>query len=125
MESALGYHSTGRSAALFSEYYGNRAVRALTAASRSFLAEPPSGFADGPLLTPRGVVALCPVGAEETFETVLAAGLTAPAPVREIDADEVLRHCPIVRTGWFSRAMLKPEAMDIDVDLLHQGFVRG
>ncbi len=125
MESALGYHSTGRSAALFSEYYGNRAVRALTAASRAFLTEPPPGFAGGPLLTPRGVVALGPKGAEETFERVLAAGLTAPTPVREIDADEVLRHCPIVRTGYFSRAMIKPAAMDIDVDLLHQGFVKG
>ncbi len=125
MESALGHHSTGRSAALFSEYYGNRVVRALTAASRAFLTTPPDGFADGPLLAPRGVVALGPVGAEEAFEAVLAAGLTAPTPVREIDADEVLRRCPIVRTGYFSRAMLKPAAMDIDVDLLHQGFLRG
>ncbi|WP_395382379.1 FAD-dependent oxidoreductase [Mesorhizobium sp. UC22_110] len=32
-ESQPGYHSTGRSAALFSETYGTRQVRALTAAS--------------------------------------------------------------------------------------------
>jgi D-arginine dehydrogenase len=125
MEAAPGYHSTGRSAALFSEYYGNRAVKTLTAASRSFLTEPPPGFADGPLLSPRGVVALCPIGAEETFAAVLADGVTAPFPVREIDADEVERRCPVVRPGWFSRAMVKPAAMDIDVDLLHQGFLRG
>ena len=125
MEPAPGYHSTGRSAALFSEYYGNRTVRALTAASREFLMVPPPGFSDERLLGPRGVVALCPQGAEERFAAVLAAGLTAPTPVREIDADEVRRHCPIVRTGWYSRAMLKPAAMDIDVDLVHQGFLRG
>jgi D-arginine dehydrogenase len=125
MESAPGYHSTGRSAALFTEYYGNRAVRALTAASRSFFTTPPPGFADGPLVTPRGVVALCPVGAEEKFAQVLADGLTAPTPIREIDPAEVRRHCPVVRDGWYSRAMLKPAAMDIDVDLLHQGFLRG
>ncbi|MGH3376667.1 MAG: NAD(P)/FAD-dependent oxidoreductase [Actinoallomurus sp.] len=125
MESAPGYHSTGRSAALFTEYYGNRTVRALTAASRSFFTAPPPGFADGPLVTPRGVVALGPVGAEERFAQVLAAGLTAPTPVREIDPAEVRRHCPVVRDGWYSRAMLKPAAMDIDVDLLHQGFLRG
>lgn len=125
MESAPGYHSTGRSAALFSEYYGNRTVRALTAASRAFFMVPPPGFTDGRLLGPRGVVALCPHGAEERFAAVLASGLTTPTPVREIDADEVLRHCPIVRTGWYSRAMFKPAAMDIDVDLVHQGFLRG
>lgn len=125
MESAPGHHSTGRSAALFSEYYGNRAVRALTAASRPFFTTPPPGFADGPLLAPRGVVALCPLGAEERFAQVLATGLTAPTPVREIGPDEVREHCPVVRPGWYSRAMIKPAAMDIDVDRLHQGFLRG
>src|SRR5690349_1822226 len=97
MESAPGYHSTGRSAALFSEYFGNRTVRALTAASRPFFMTPPPGFAEVPLLTPRGVLALCPSGAEERFAAVLADGLSAPTPAREIDADEVPRHCPIVR----------------------------
>lgn len=125
MEHAPGYHATGRSAALFSEYFGSPAVRTLTTASRSFLTTPPPGFADGPLLTPRGVLTLCPVGAEEQFAEMLADGLSAPTPVREIDHDEVHRLCPIVRSGWYSRAMLKPGAMDIDVDALHQGFLRG
>jgi D-arginine dehydrogenase len=124
MEPVPGYHSTGRSAALFSEYYGNRVVRALTAASRPFFTDPPQGFT-GPLLTPRGVVALCPVGAEERFAEVLADGLTAPTPVREIGPDDVRQYCPVVRPEWYSRAMLKPAAMDIDVDAVHQGFLRG
>src|SRR5512146_1167899 len=124
MEAAPGYHSTGRSAALFTEYYGNDVVRALTLASRAFYLAPPDGFTR-PLLTPRGVLALCPHGAEERFAEVLAGGLTAPDPVREIGAGEALRHCPALRSGWFSRAMLKPAAMDIDVDALHQGFLRG
>jgi glycine/D-amino acid oxidase-like deaminating enzyme len=125
MEAAPGYHSTGRSAALFSEYYGNRVVRALTAASRPFFTTPPPGFADGPLLTDRGVVALCPPGAEGLFDTMLADGLAAPTPVREIGRDEVRRYCPAVRPDWFSRAMLKPAVMDIDVHALQQGYLRG
>ena len=36
MESQPGYHSTGRSAAIFSEAYGNETIRALTRASRDF-----------------------------------------------------------------------------------------
>lgn len=124
MEAVPGYHSTGRSAALFSEYYGNSVVRALTAASRPFYAAPPPGFTT-PLLSPRGVLALCPHGAEERFAEVLAAGLTAPTPVRELGPGQVRRLCPVVRPEWFSRAMLKPAAMDIDVNALHQGFLSG
>lgn len=123
-EAVPGYHSTGRSAALFSEYYGNAAVRALTAASRPFYTEPPLGFRQA-LLSPRGVLALCPQGAEACFAEVLTAGLTAPTPVRELSAGEAERYCPVLRPEWFSRAMLKPAAMDIDVDAVHQGFLRG
>lgn len=124
MEPVPGYHSTGRSAALFTEYYGNAVVRALTRASREFYLAPPPGFTR-PLVTPRGVLALCPHGAERRFDEVLASGLTAIDPVRELDAGELSRYCPVLRPRRFSRAMLKPAAMDIDVDALHQGFLRG
>src|SRR5215469_14557515 len=70
MEDALGYHSTGRSAALFSEYYGGPAVRALTAASRSFFTAPPAGFGES-LVRARPVLALGPAGSEEQFAAEL------------------------------------------------------
>ena len=55
-ESQPGYHSTGRSAALYSETYGNQAIRALTVGSRAFYdAVVTSGFSEHPALTPRGV----------------------------------------------------------------------
>ena len=44
-ESQPGYHTTGRSAALFEEHYGPAQVQALTRASRAFYDAPPSGFA--------------------------------------------------------------------------------
>ena len=55
-ESQPGYHTTGRSAALFAETYGNAPIRALTVASRDFLMNPPAGFASVPILTPRGAL---------------------------------------------------------------------
>ncbi|MDG4766022.1 FAD-dependent oxidoreductase [Solwaraspora sp. WMMD406] len=119
-----GTHSTGRSAALYSPYYGNPVVRALTRASRDFLARPPAGFTEHPLLTPRGVLALCPPGAEEQFTATLAEGQTATVPAREIDPVEAAALCPAVRPGWYTRAMLKPDTWDIDVDSLHQGMLR-
>src|SRR3546814_13577599 len=53
-EAEPGYHSTGRSAALYTRNFGNRIVRALNAASLPFLLDPPPGFAEHPLLSPRG-----------------------------------------------------------------------
>jgi D-arginine dehydrogenase len=45
-ESQPGYHTTGRSAAVFSEIYGNATIRGLTVGSRGFFASPPAGFCE-------------------------------------------------------------------------------
>src|SRR3982751_2312099 len=55
-EDQPGYHTTGRSAALFMESYGTPQVRALTMASRAFLEAPPEGFSEHPLLGERGAM---------------------------------------------------------------------
>ena len=52
-ESQPGYHTTGRSAALYMASYGTPAIRALTRASRDFYDAPPAGFADHALLSGR------------------------------------------------------------------------
>src|ERR1700736_6281346 len=57
-ESQCGYHSTGRSAASFTENYGGDVVRRLAIASRPFLASPRTGFCDHPLLSPRGLITI-------------------------------------------------------------------
>ncbi|MFG1775821.1 NAD(P)/FAD-dependent oxidoreductase [Micromonospora sp. NPDC049051] len=124
-EQVPGQHSTGRSAATFSEYYGGPAVRALTRASRRFLTAPPPGFSEHPLLTPRGVLTLCPPGGEKAFEAALHDGAEVDPPAREIDVAELPRHCPVVRPEWCLRAMVKPAVRDLDVAALHQGYLRG
>src|SRR4051794_24204 len=55
-ESQPGYHATGRSAAVYSEIYGNATIRALTVGSRGFLKSPPDGFTETPLLYPRPTI---------------------------------------------------------------------
>ena len=52
-ETQPAYHATGRSAAFFTELFGNETVRALTSASRAFFEQPPDEFAEQPLLTPQ------------------------------------------------------------------------
>ncbi|MCH8998240.1 MAG: FAD-binding oxidoreductase, partial [Proteobacteria bacterium] len=55
-ESQPGYHSTGRSAAQYIQSYGNATVRALTVGAWPFFSDPPEGFAEHALLSPRGVL---------------------------------------------------------------------
>jgi D-arginine dehydrogenase len=125
-EDVPGVHSTGRSSGLFTEYYGNATVRALTAASRVFYEQPPPGFTDAPrLLHPRGVLALETPGTADAYERAKAGGATAPQPVVELDAAGARRLCPSLRQGSFVRALHKPGVCDVDVDAVHQGFLRG
>ncbi|MEC7574254.1 MAG: FAD-dependent oxidoreductase, partial [Pseudomonadota bacterium] len=56
MEEKPGYHSTGRSAAQFTELYGNGPIRALVRLSKNFLLSPPTGFSEVPILTPGGAM---------------------------------------------------------------------
>ena len=51
-----GHHTTGRSAAVLVQNYGNAVVRRLTQASREFFERPPDGFAPYPLVFDRPVL---------------------------------------------------------------------
>src|SRR5260370_41335974 len=78
-EDALGYHSTGRSAALFTENYGSPPVRAPRVGPRPFLPAPPPGFAAHKLLGPRrGLLPALPGGEAEFGPPPAAGRQTAP-----------------------------------------------
>lgn len=51
-EERPGYHSTGRSAALYAETYGNRTVRALTTAGKGFISNRRPASPSTPCLRP-------------------------------------------------------------------------
>ncbi|MQY12349.1 FAD-dependent catabolic D-arginine dehydrogenase DauA [Streptomyces sp. RB5] len=123
-ERTPGIHATGRSAAVFSEYYGNDRVRSLTRDSRAFYEDPPPGFTDTPLLTARGVLALETPGTADDFDAALKSGADAPRPAVELTPAEALRLCPALRPDAFRRVLHRPGTRDIDVDATHRGFLR-
>lgn len=114
-----GYHTTGRSSALFNALYGNEVIRALTRASRAFYDAPPEGFTEGPLLTGRSVLH---VGFRNGRSAPLPP-VCAP-PAHPVDLAEALDRVPILRRNELVWASLDPSACDIDVHALHQGFLR-
>ena len=124
-EAQPGYHATGRSAALFSETYGNATIRGLTAASRMFYREPPPGFASVPLLTPRGVIMVARADQMPRLEAWSDGARRIVPDVRMLDADAVLAAVPLLRPGYVAGGAIEPGAMDLDVDAIQQGFLRG
>lgn len=124
-EEQPGYHSTGRSAALFAESYGTRQVRALTRASRAFFDAPPRGFSDHPLLTSRGALIIATQGQEELlrarWQTLSALGTS----LRLVSPAEACAMVPALRPAEVVGAIFDPAAADIDVHALHQGYLRG
>jgi D-arginine dehydrogenase len=119
-EERAGYHSTGRSAAIWILNYGPADVRLLTRASRAFFVAPGEGFAAAPLLARRAVVTLAPEDQRAALARMIAEGegIEAIAPA------EIAGMGPPLRPGYAAAAAIEREAFDIDVAALHAGFLR-
>jgi D-arginine dehydrogenase len=124
-ESQPGYHSTGRSAAMFMETYGTPQIRALTRASRAFYEHPPSGFAESALLAARGVLYLAEPGQEALLRTTYDELCETSSQVHLLEPCDALARVPCLRSDRLVGAILEEDARDIDVNALHQGFIRG
>ena len=122
-ENAVGYHSTGRSAAVFSQMYGNDVIRALTRASRQHLFEPPPGFAPAPLVHQRAVLYFGLAHQREALREFRAAGDIHRGTV-ELSAQATAALLPVFDATQLAGGVLDASAADLDVDALHQGFLR-
>lgn len=120
-----GVHSTGRSAALFSETYGSAQVRALSRATRPFLEHPPEGFAEHPILARRPTLVIGSAAQADAVRAMYAENRAHIPGLRLLDAAEMRTMVPVLKPEAAQIGMLEPDAADIDVNELHQGFLRG
>jgi D-arginine dehydrogenase len=119
-EESAGYHSTGRSAALWIGNYGSPDARILTQASRGFFEGPPDGFAAAPLITRRAVVNLAPADQVEHLRHEIEHGIG----IEPYDPEDLRAQGVPLRPGYAAAASIERDAFDIDVAALHQGFLR-
>ncbi len=124
-ESHPGYHTTGRSAALYSQTYGNATIRSLTRASWSFFNQPPAGFSETPLLSPRGAVFIGEPSDEPLMRDMLAQMRSQVPSVHWLAGDALQSLIPVLKAPFAQGAIYEPDAMDMDVHAIHQGFLRG
>ena len=111
-EPALGYHASGRSAALFEPNYGLAPTVALSRASAEY-------FQASGLLSPRGFMFIAGPGEEAQFARDIAT-----MELEEIGPEEARAHVPVLDPARIARAAWHETAWDIDTDRMIQGFAR-
>jgi D-arginine dehydrogenase len=122
-ESLPGYHSTGRSAAFWTETYGGPAIQPLTSASGPFLASPPEGFADGPLMHPRGALHLGGQTDVTAAQAMIADFARSGVALERLDDPAAKSRIPGLKPGW-TEALWEPDCCDIDVARLHAAYLK-
>ncbi len=124
-EDQPGYHTTGRSAAVFVPAYGNRSIRRLTAASRAFYDDHAGGLADQPVLHARGELMIARSDQLEALDQTEVDLRREIDRLERLDADAIIARVPALRPGYAAAALADGSAMDMDVAAIHQGYLNG
>jgi D-arginine dehydrogenase len=122
-EEQPGYHTTGRSAAFWSESYGGPLVQPLTSASWTFLAEPRSDFHDRSFLSSRGAIHLAHAASAPVLEEMWEEFRDTPVVMERLDREALVSRLSRLREGWNS-GLSEPSCTDIDVAALHGAYLR-
>lgn len=124
-EDRPGYHSTGRSAAVYTETYGPPVIRALTAASKPLFVNPPDGFASHPLLHPMGIMLVGGEDRREKAQDLFEQCRTLTPTIRFLEGKAIGDLVPVLRPEWTAVGVLEPDCMSMDVAAIHDGYLRG
>lgn len=113
-ETALGYHASGRSAALYESNYGLVSTVALSKASSDYF-----HTANGGYLSPRGLMLLARTDEAEAF-----ANDTATLRLDPISVEDACEMVPILNPDVVGKTSWHGAAWDIDTDRMLQDFAR-
>ena len=124
-ESQPGYHTTGRSAAVFSQIYGNATIRAVTVRSRDFFSSPPTGFAEQPLWSPRPALMVARADQMERLRLAHEEWAQLAPSIQLLEGDSARSAAPMLKPDYVAGAVIDAGASDLDVNEIHRGFLRG
>jgi len=118
-----GYHSTGRSAAFWTESYGGPLVQPLTTASRAFLENPPPEFSESGFLRPRGAVNIGRDDEQHLADQFLSDFADSGLSMDRWSWEQAVALLPNLKPIW-KHAIHEPDCRDIDVAALHAAYLR-
>jgi D-arginine dehydrogenase len=124
-EAGYGYHTSGRSAAEWTACHFDGLMRGVVLYGRPFLDAPPAGFASVPLLERRGNLMFAREGGEAQAEAFYAHAHPDNPGLERLEPARIRALAPHLRIETVAQAFWDPENCEIDVDALHQGFLRG
>ena len=126
-ESDTGYHSTGRSAAVYIPTYGfdQLPLRVLSVCSYDFFINPPRGFCSEPLVRKRGLLWISDEANKNQLETKFSEMQHAEVPVQWVDRISLNKLAPSLAKDYSSCAIYDPAVADIDVHVLHSSYLKG
>jgi D-arginine dehydrogenase len=126
-EDAIGYHTTGRSAAIYTTTYmaGDPVIRSLVLPSGEFLHHPPEGFSDYPLLTPRGMLYLAEESKMDQLLKFYEKLRKDCDDLELLGSAEIKKILPIVTDKYAHKAIYEKTVFDMDVHAIHEGFLKG
>jgi len=123
-ESQPGYHATGRSAATYSQLYGNPLIQKLTIASKTFLTNPPEEISPHSLLAPNGVIFLGQTGQEKILDDFFMCQRKCVEDIEWLSPEEIFKKIPILKQNMISGGVFEKGAAEIDVHTLLNGYLK-
>ncbi|MFO1172185.1 MAG: FAD-binding oxidoreductase [Hyphomicrobiaceae bacterium] len=119
-EDQPGYHSTGRSAALYIETYGPEQIRRLTRAGREWFLNPPAGLTETPLMTPSGVILLGYEGEADLLKGAVSEAELTGSKVDVLSPEECIKRAPILKRDRLIGGVFDASALAMDASGIHQ-----
>ena len=124
-ETLPAQHASGRSASVLSETSGHPVVCALARLSRPFFESPPAGFAEHPLLRPRGLVWVGEAGDVALLDELAARAVHVAQGSRRLTPSDVHALLPSFAAHAIAGGGVhEPEAMAIDAAAVIDGYLR-
>jgi D-arginine dehydrogenase len=124
-ESQPGYHTTGRSAAVFSEIYGNATIRGLTIGSREFFESPPPGFSEYKLWKQRPSIMIARSDQMAKLRSAYDEWVRLVPSAQLLEGAAASDAAPMLKPDYAVGGVREPNAQDLDVNEIHRGFLRG
>ena len=107
-EPTLGYHATGRSAAMYTECYGSPTIRDLARASKAYLVD--RGLGDD-----KPVLFVAPRDDPDAIAATFGEFRPFVPTLRTVSADEAKDVCDALEVDAIAGGVLEPHAMELDV----------
>jgi D-arginine dehydrogenase len=124
-ESALGVHSTGRSAAVVHALVEDPVIRRLIIAGASFIRNPPDGFCEHPLLAMHGSLTVFPDAEWQAVRSEAQVFASEGLHLEFLTPAQARQRVPVLEASAFAGAVFDGDDGNIDVDLLLSSYIKG